>query len=462
MYMYFLRCCTDVITWGLIILLDILLVAIGGGLYYYAGVKQQEYADAEKSSGANLSSQSTYYVDVLTYLSYAMWVGAVIYACAILCLCHKIRLVTAIIESTARYVQDCFSILAVPVVNMLIALFFMVIWIIGTVFLYSVGDPIKRDDYPIADIQWSEETRYMWYFNLFAILWIVAFFVSSGDFIIGASACIWYFNQVPAGASKREKKEHRTTYSINPVCTAIYWLYRYHLGSIALGAFMLAVVWAIRLIMAYIYAKLKETGATKNQLVKYVMYVIQCFLQCFERFIRFVNKQAFIYIGLTGKNFCESMLNAFQVVIRHPIEFALLAGLGHFFMYVGMASIILGSMGVGYAMMVFIPTIADQITSPFAPLVIIGVLTYPVADLCLDVYMVACYAVLHCYYVDCRLQESKGGGPKNAPPELANFLIRDETDSDYVSVSDSYDSVEEAKKQRKSRKEANSKSKGYK
>lgn len=69
--------------------------------------------------------------------------------------------------------------------------------------------------------------------------------------------------------------------------------------------------------------------------------------------------------------------------------------------------------------------------------------------------MVACYAILHCYFVDMKLQKSKGGGPKNAPPELKKFLIRDDsTESVSVEVSDSFDSVEEAKKQKIERRNA--------
>lgn len=304
LYMYFLRWCTDILTWAIVISFQLIIVALGGAFYYYAGIKEEEYADAENATGADLESKSTFYTKTLRYTGYIFWFIGAIYFCVICCICHKIRLVTAIIESTARYVQDNFLVFLVPIVNMLAALFFMLIWLVGTVYLYSVGEAVKRDDYPIANIKWSTETRYMWYINMFAILWIVAFFVCSGDFIIGASACIWYFNQPIDNKKKKnndkngeqKKEEKKVVKSVSPLYTAYCWLYTYHLGSIALGSFMLAVVWAIRLIMAYIHAKLKETGATKNKLVEYLMQVIQWFLYCFERFIRFVNKQAFIYV----------------------------------------------------------------------------------------------------------------------------------------------------------------------
>jgi len=185
-------------------------------------------------------------------------------------------------------------ILSVPIINMLLALIFMGVWIVGTIYLYSCGEIFKRGDYPFANVTWNQNTRYMWYFNMFAILWIVAFFISSGDFIIGASCCIWYYNQ--GGNSSEKKEEKNVAKSSYPIYTAYRWLYTKHLGSIALGSFLLAVVWAVRLIMAYIHKKLKDVGATKNKLVECLMNVIHCFLACFERFIRFVNKQAFIYV----------------------------------------------------------------------------------------------------------------------------------------------------------------------
>lgn len=150
------------------------------------------------------------------------------------------------------------------------------------------------------------------------------------------------------------------------------------------------------------------------------------------------------------------MLNAFQVVFRHPIEFALLAGLGHLFMYLGMAVMILSSVSLGYVMMTQIESIDSQITSVLVPSIVrfiltlklIIILSYPVADLFFDVYMVACYAILHCYFVDLKLCEQSGSSAKHAPKALRAFLAQEASESEYKSVSDSFDSIEEFKKQK--------------
>jgi solute carrier family 44 (choline transporter-like protein), member 2/4/5 len=87
------------------------------------------------------------------------------------------------------------TVLLVPIINTLAAILFAGIWVVGTLFLYSVGDIQKRSDWPIANVKWEDSTRKAWFFNLFAILWILAFILSAGDFIIAAAGSIWYFNQ---------------------------------------------------------------------------------------------------------------------------------------------------------------------------------------------------------------------------------------------------------------------------
>jgi hypothetical protein len=74
-------------------------------------------------------------------------------------------------------------------------------------------------------------------------------------------------------------------------------------------------------------------------------------------------------IGLTGKNFFSSTVNAFKVVFRHPIEFALLSGLGHLFMFLGVAVMVSATILISYLLMK-IDYIEQQISSPFFPLLV--------------------------------------------------------------------------------------------
>jgi hypothetical protein len=68
---------------------------------------------------------------------------------------------------------------------------------------------------------------------------MVSFLLACSHFIIASATCIWYF-----GPSRALYK--------NPIQTSIFWLIRYHLGSIAFGSILLAIVWALRILAQYI------------------------------------------------------------------------------------------------------------------------------------------------------------------------------------------------------------------
>jgi len=58
-------------------------------------------------------------------------------------------------------------------------------------------------------------------------------------------------------------------------------------------------------------------------------------MACFERFIKFLNKNAYIQISLTGKNFCLAAKDAFWLIVRNPGKFSLVTGLGGIFVTIG-------------------------------------------------------------------------------------------------------------------------------
>jgi hypothetical protein len=58
-------------------------------------------------------------------------------------------------------------------------------------------------------------------------------------------------------------------------------------------------------------------------------------MACFERFIKFLNKNAYIQIALTGKSFCYAAKDAFWLIIRNPGKFGLVATLGGIFILIG-------------------------------------------------------------------------------------------------------------------------------
>jgi hypothetical protein len=295
-YCYFLRCCAGVITWLVIILLMVGLWVLGA-LCYKQAMSWKEKKES-KETLATISGTTANVDDETNKLYFwyimmgAVWLTALIYTCLVLCNYQKIRLVVCIIKATARFMNENIMILFVPIVNTLLAASFIFIWIIGIVYLYSVGTFEKNpNSYPWSKTHWEDFTKYGFYFNLFMGLWIVAFFVSLNVFVVAAAAVIWYFQQGGDGQEDQKKSVR------NPCLTGYCWAFGIHMGSIAFGSFILATVWAIQIIFAYIERKMKDSGAGKNPFVRFLLAYVRYCLACFERLVQFLNKQAYIQVN---------------------------------------------------------------------------------------------------------------------------------------------------------------------
>lgn len=125
-----------------------------------------------------------------------------------------------------------------------------------------------------------------WY-NLFGMFWILQFIIGCQHLIIAGAVSQWYFT--------RNKNNLAT-----PIFDAAYNLTRYHLGSVALGSFIIALVQLIRVILTTIQKHLKNK---EGKCAKAALHCCQCCLYCFEKFLKYLNRNAYIEIGITKQYF---------------------------------------------------------------------------------------------------------------------------------------------------------------
>ena len=80
----------------------------------------------------------------------------------------------------------------------------------------------------------------MW-FSAFFYLWICAFLMAATSYVLIVGVANWYF-----------KAERKDEFSI---LTGVWWLFRYNLGSVLFGSFLIALIEYIRLIFEYVNKK---------------------------------------------------------------------------------------------------------------------------------------------------------------------------------------------------------------
>lgn len=248
-----------------------------------------------------------------------------------------------------------------PAISTLVCFVWYAVWLSAAVYIYSVGTPEPREDYPfITEIMWDENVRYILIYFFFCLLWVNAFIIGAVQFIIGASTCIWYFTV------KTDTKGRGT------LIHGVKWFFRYHWASIALGAMIIAICQFIRVCFEYFRKKME--GATgQNPFTKAILWCVSFFLACLEKCVKYVSKNAYIQIALTGDHFMQAAINAFCLILKNAHRFGMANTIGSVLMIFGCILITALSCFITYVYLTVYDTMFD-ITSPIPTTVCVGVI----------------------------------------------------------------------------------------
>ncbi len=258
---------------------------------------------------------------------------------------------------------------------------------------------------------------------VFGILWILAWWNYSGKFVVIASAVTYYFN---SSAEKEGQAE---------VLYAVKLAHIYHTGSIAVGAFIIAVVEFIRLVFLY-FARKAEQASGGNKLVKAIVCVAECILKCIEKICDYINESAFAYIAITGDGFCEAAWKGFLLNVKHTLEFTFANWIAKVFILLGKVAVTVVNCFMLVFIMKEITGVADQLHSIWVPVALTALITWLCASLFLGIFENAVLALMMCLAADRDLHD---GEPKYGPPTFHNGIDKvaghgqkdvDEGDSD--------------------------------
>lgn len=180
------------------------------------------------------------------------------------------------------------------------------------------------------------------YYFVFGTLWSNALVQAMTTFVIASATCMWYYSQGSAGETLHL-----------PVLRSYGRAFRYHFGSLAFGSFILAVVQFLQLMVEAFKKQAENTGADKNKAMEYLINCLRCCLACVERIVQFINKNAYIQIALSGKNFCMAAKDGFELVWANPLRYAVVSGIGGIIMFLGKVAIAAASTAAMYAYLTY-------------------------------------------------------------------------------------------------------------
>lgn len=292
------------------------------------------------------------------YGAYAVWGLSFILLCCVCCNLKNIRIGVAVMKCTAAFLGGTPQVFLVPPLSLVFVIGWLFVWLVITAYLASIGKLTQRTDFTfLTNVQRSQETDYMLLYSLFGYLWLNAFIIGVSQFIISAACAIWYFTSTSDSNGS------------GSLTRGLFWVFRYHLGSIAFGSFLIALVQLIRIIFEYYKSKIEKLNKN-NPAVKIILCVSSCCLACLERFIKFISKNAYIQIAITGKNFCAAAWNAFILILKNALRFGTANAIGFIFRVLGVAFICTANGCFMYAMITYVDAYRGLASNWLVPCVI--------------------------------------------------------------------------------------------
>lgn len=390
---------TPLVVWVSIIATGAAIVGVAYSMQTYHN-KQYGANAIAPGGGGDATTQANYGKSLLvaTYVVYGL---AVLYFIAVCCLWKAIRVSVAILKTTAVIIIRNLKLLIMPLFSTIAIVTWVMFAINNLGYLLSSGTITQpKRGSQLKRVELSQEQKYMAYVHVFTFFWVAELLQAVFSYVLICGVCTWYFTST---------SETRGTLSIS---RGFWWAVRYNLGSLAFGSFILAVVWMIRIAFEFLDKQMKAANQ-ENAAVKVMMNCVRCCLDCFHRFVKFINENAYIQVALTGDSFCPSAVAAFILALKNAATFFITNGVGSLIYLLGRFTIALTNTFIGYLIITQVAEF-EEIDNPLPPTAVIFVISFMMATIFMDIFGSTSLACLQCLYADVDICNQNGQDPINS------------------------------------------------
>ncbi|XP_051991233.1 choline transporter-like protein 4 isoform X2 [Xyrauchen texanus] len=370
LFLLLMRFTAPILVWVLIIG----VLAVGAFGIWYCYNEYQSLANSNLTfNNVGVTSNVQVYLQVRdTWLAFLIILCVVeaILLLALIFLRTRILIAIALIQETSKALGHMMSTLFYPIITFVLLLVCVSYWGITALYLATSGGPMYKvvalntsqgdcstiganvtcdpekfniTQYPTCPsarcvfINYNTEGLFqknlfnLQIYNVVAFLWCANFVIALGHCTLAGAfgSYYWAFSK-PADIP---------TF---PLTQSFMRALRYHVGSLAFGALILTLVQLVRIILEYLDHKFKEA---QNPCTRFIMCCLKCCFWCLEKFIKFINRNAYIMIAIYGKNFCVSAKNAFSLLMRNIVRVVVLDKVTDLLLFFGKL-LVVGGVGV--------------------------------------------------------------------------------------------------------------------
>ncbi|XP_033645183.1 choline transporter-like protein 1 [Asterias rubens] len=352
----------------------------GSGYLWYLWWLENAILQTYLPSDPSKDEQDHTVKTMLIYAGVASGV-TVILLLVLLVMRKRIALVVALFKEAGRAVASMPFLLLQPVWTLLALAVLIAYW--GFVYLYLVtaGHPELDKETGYVTYKSDQLAPYMWWYHLFGLLWGSQFLLACQQCAIAGAVAAWFF--------ARDKSQLNW-----PIMKSVQRIIRYHIGSLAFGSFIIALVMMARIILGYIQSRLRHS---QSDIVAYIIKCLQCCLWLFEKVLRFINRNAYIEIAIYGYGFCKAAQKAFSLLVANVLRVAAINSVGDFVLLLGKAVVVAVVVVIGMQFFKDKPDIHYE----FVPLTLAAIFAFLLSHIFLSVYEMAIDTLFLCFCEDC-------------------------------------------------------------
>ncbi|KAK7580290.1 hypothetical protein V9T40_000919 [Parthenolecanium corni] len=245
---------------------------------------------------------------------------------------------------------------------------------------------------------------YFQLYNFFGLLWGVYFVSGFTRLILSLCFKTWYWTY-----NKHEVPFFTLLYSI---IIAI----RYHLGTIAMGSFLIATCGFIRAMLERVQRMVKNTDGL---IMQCSMWSLRCCFWMLQKFLIFISNNAYIMCAIMGHGFFHSAQEAFNLLTRNLVRVIVLDKVLDFLMLVGKLAVTVVVVIISY----FTFSAGSlQLNYPWVVTIFIGIITWIISSAFFGVYSIAVDTLFLSFLRDSELNDGSQNKPYYMSPKMKYIL----------------------------------------
>lgn len=193
----------------------------------------------------------------------------------------------------------------------------------------------------------------------------------------------------------------------------------YHLASFALGSFLILIFKLPRLILSLLERQLKKHK--DNACCGCALKGCHCCFWCLEKFVRYLNHNAYTVIAIQGTSFCSAARVAFFTLAGNALRLATLNSVGDFVLFLAkcLVTALTGLLGV------LLLKNNPELHLYAIPALVVCVFAFFVAHCILSLYEMVIDTLFLCFCEELAVHDGNPEGEIYAPEGLRKFLLGD-------------------------------------